>query len=47
MQQLWGNEAGGRAGIAGSPRNWDLDQNEINKEFNKLIKVTQDKYKKI
>jgi hypothetical protein len=47
VQQLWGNEAGGRAGIAGSPRNWDLDQNEINKEFNKLIKVMQDKYKKI
>lgn len=46
VQQLWGNEAGGRAGIAGSPRNWSLSKDKINKEFNKLIQIVTEKYKK-
>lgn len=45
VQQLWGNEAGGRAGIAGSPRNWNLSKDELNKEFDKLIQIVTKKYK--
>lgn len=33
VQDLWGPEAGGRDGIAGSPRNWDKSPSEMEQEF--------------
>lgn len=37
VQELWGPEAGGHYGIAGSPRNWDISKEEIEQEFIKTI----------
>ena len=37
VQSLWGEEAGGRDGIAGSPRSWDISAEELEKEFHKAI----------
>lgn len=33
VQALWGKDAGGHAGIAGSPRNWNLSDEELEKKF--------------
>ncbi len=33
VQSLWGSEAGGRAGIAGSPRGWQKTDDELVVEF--------------
>lgn len=37
VQELWGPEAGGHAGIGGSPRGWELSDEELEKEFQKAI----------
>lgn len=41
VQELWGPEAGGHNGIAGSPRNWDKTPEEVKMEFFKAIKATE------
>lgn len=33
VQKLWGPEAGGRDAIAGSPRNWQIDEEELRQQF--------------
>lgn len=33
VQTLWGPDAGGKAGIAGSPRGWNLSSENLMKEF--------------
>lgn len=33
VQRLWGKDAGGRDGIAGSPRNWEKSTEELQYEF--------------
>ena len=45
VQSLWGTEAGGRAGIAGSPRGWNKTKEELEIEFNKLISKVEKLYK--
>lgn len=45
VQSLWGSEAGGRAGIAGSPRGWNKSPEELEIEFNKLISKVEELYK--
>lgn len=40
-QQLWGAEAGGRDGIAGSPRGWNVNDNELLFEFEKAIDILE------
>lgn len=42
VQELWGTEAGGRAGIAGSPRGWNKSSEELEIEFNKLISKVEE-----
>lgn len=45
VQSLWGSEAGGRDGIAGSPRSWSLSAEEVESEFHKAIeKVNHELY---
>jgi hypothetical protein len=41
VQALWGEEAGGRDGIAGSPRSWSISEEQIEKEFHKAIKAVE------
>lgn len=36
VQELWGSEAGGREGIAGSPRNVEMTKNDLAKLVNEL-----------
>lgn len=36
-KSLWGAEAGGRDGIAGSPRGWELSDEELQREFERAI----------
>lgn len=44
VQELWGSEAGGRAGIAGSPRNWDKRGDALKAEMKKLFDKVNEKY---
>lgn len=37
VQELWGDKAGGRDGIAGSPRNWDKSPQDVKLEFYRAI----------
>lgn len=37
VQRLWGPEAGGHSGIAGSPRGWDITDEELKANFEKVI----------
>lgn len=37
VQSLWGSEAGGHAGIAGSPRGWTVSDKELEDEFQKAV----------
>lgn len=37
VQSLWGNEAGGRDGIAGSPRNWNKSERQLSEAFSDAI----------
>lgn len=39
VQELWGSEAGGHSGIAGSPRGWDLSDEQLEAEFQRAIEV--------
>lgn len=41
VQNLWGDEAGGRDGIAGSPRGWKISEEELEKEFYRTIEVIE------
>lgn len=41
VQKLWGPEAGGKDGIAGSPRNWEKDMEELYIEFHKAIEAVE------
>lgn len=51
VQALWGPEAGGRAGIAGSPRGWQLSEEELLNEFNRACdtvdRTIQQEYDKV
>lgn len=37
VQRLWGPEAGGRDGIAGSPRGWNVTDEELKANFEKAV----------
>lgn len=37
VQSLWGEGAGGRDGIAGSPRNWGKTEEELENEFQRAV----------
>lgn len=37
VQSLWGNEAGGRDGIAGSPRNWNKSERQLSEAFSDAV----------
>ena len=39
VQELWGPEAGGHAGIGGSPRGWELSDEQLEKEFQRAIEA--------
>lgn len=39
VQELWGSEAGGHSGIAGSPRGWELSDEQLEAEFQRAIEV--------
>lgn len=41
VQKLWGPEAGGHNGIAGSPRNWDITDEELKKNFEVAVVQTE------
>ena len=43
VQELWGNEAGGHPGIAGSPRGQEMTE----KDMQQLAKVVNERYNKI
>lgn len=43
VQELWGNEAGGHPGIAGSPRGREMTE----KDLKKLASIVNDRYNKI
>ena len=43
VQELWGNEAGGHPGIAGSPRGKEMTE----KDMKQLAKLVNDRYNKI
>ena len=43
VQELWGNEAGGHSGIAGSPRGQEMTE----KDMQQLAKVVNERYNKI
>ena len=43
VQELWGNEAGGHTGIAGSPRGQEMTE----KDMKQLAKVVNERYNKI
>lgn len=42
VQSLWGKEAGGRDGIAGSPRNWGKTGEELEEEFRTAVKAVNE-----
>lgn len=42
VQSLWGGEAGGRDGIAGSPRNWGKTEKELEEEFETAVKAVNE-----
>ena len=41
VQELWGDKAGGRDGIAGSPRDWDISEEELEQEFWKAVETVE------
>ena len=43
VQSLWGPQAGGRAGIAGSPRNWDISPEDLTAEWEKCCEMVEEK----
>ena len=43
VQELWGNEAGGHPGIAGSPRGQEMTE----KDMRQLVKAVNERYNKI
>ena len=42
VQSLWGEEAGGRDGIAGSPRNWERTDTELEEELKRAAKAVNE-----
>ena len=42
VKELWGNMAGGHAGIAGSPRGWRFTAEEALQEFNRVCKYIEE-----
>ena len=45
VQSLWGNDAGGHNGIAGSPRGWAISEEDIVVEFYKAIEAVEQSLK--
>ena len=43
VQELWGNEAGGHPGIAGSPRGQEMTE----KDMQQLANIVNERYNKI
>ena len=43
VQELWGNEAGGHEGIAGSPRGQEMTE----KDMQQLVNAVNERYNKI
>ena len=42
VQGLWGQEAGGHNGIAGSPRSWNVDEKRLMVEYEKCRKLVEE-----
>lgn len=41
VQKLWGKQAGGRAGIAGSPRGWEITDDELQRQFERAVETVE------
>lgn len=47
VQELWGPDAGGRDGIAGSPRSWSIEEEQLENEFERACDLTEKYIKEV